>query len=370
MDTDDERCESSGFAPLAEADDAAQVRIDDAGQLIAALPAIFRFVPTRSLVVALICPSADSTTPARAIPAVVRFGLDAITDPAGIEETVAQLEAICHRANATATVAVVVDDRPRAALTARLAVDLLQSAEVKLIGAWLVPTIAAGASYRSLLDGDTDGIVNDPATSPLACVQALDGVQIHSSRHELADLIAVDPTAAAALTPLIDPAVQRYRAELAAAVAADCGTAFQSDTAKAVLELIAVGCESGCTPKDLATAVAALRDVMIRDVMLGLTGTGWAPSAQILWQSVARASTGRDRAEAAMLCGYDAYHRGDAVYARICLEEALRADSEHAMAVVLNTALDNGERPARIAMIAHAGRGVAAGMGIDLTATA
>ncbi|GAD83394.1 hypothetical protein NCAST_19_00960 [Nocardia asteroides NBRC 15531] len=357
------------FAHRAGSGDAACVRVDDAGQLIAAVPAILRFIPTRSLVVALVSAAADSAASARAIPVVVRVDLDAVTDPARAQEPLELLDTVFRRENATATFAIVVDDRPHATATAHLVVALLQSMAVNLAHAWLVPTISAGATYRGLLDGDSDGTVNDPATSPLALALALDGVAIHHSRSQLRDLIAVDPQASAALSPLIATAVEHYRGERADAATADHGATFHRDTACAVLERISAVAESGCTPEGLATVVAALRDVVIRDVMLALTGTSWAADAQILWQSVARASTGRDRAEAAMLCGYDAYHRGDGVYARICLEAALQADSEHSIAVLLKAALDGGEPPARIAMIADAGRDIATGLRIDLTTT-
>ncbi len=367
MDTGHEQTESPSYARFCEVEAVAPVDLDDGGQLIAAIPSILRFAPARSLVLALLSPAADSAAGPRAIPVVVRVDLDAVTDPARSGEIAPLVEAISGREAATAAIAIVVDDRPRAAATAQRVVKLLQSSTVKLTHGWLVPTITVGASFRGLLDGDSGGTVHDPAASPLAFTQALHGIQIHNSRTELAALIAADPDSATALAPLIDPAVEHYRAELHTAIAADRGTAFQRGAVRAVFQQIATVGESGCTPQDLATVVAALRDVMVRDVMLGLAGTSWAPAARILWQSVARATTGRDRAEAAMLCGYDAYHRGDAVYAKICLEAALHADSEHSMAVVLNAALDNGERPAAIAKIAHAGRQIAAGLGVDLT---
>ncbi|MFJ2834291.1 DUF4192 domain-containing protein [Nocardia sp. NPDC087230] len=359
-----ERPGSNSHAHLAGAAAPDHVRVDDAGQLIAAIPAMLRFVPTRSLVLAMICPTAEAP---RAIRLLVRFDLDTVTNPTETREVVAYLEWQYGNENATAALVIIVDDRPHATGTARMVIDVLRASAMKLTRAWLVPTITAGETYRALLDGDTDGTVNDPATSPLARALTPDGVQIHNSRTDLLDLIAVDPAAVAQLAPLIGPAVAAYRTGLAAALAADLGTAFRRDAARAVLDKIAVDSESGRTPNDLAAVVAALRDMRIRDAMLGLSGTRWAPAAQTLWQSVARASTGRDRAEAAMLCGYDAYHRSDAVYARICLQAALHADSEHSMAVVLNTALDHGERPDRIAMIAHTGRAVAADLGIDLT---
>ncbi|MGW6425140.1 DUF4192 domain-containing protein [Nocardia sp. NPDC055053] len=273
MEADHEQSESPSFAQPSGADAFAAVRVNDAGQLIAAVPAMLRFVPTQSLVLALLTPTPGTTAPRRAIQMVVRLDLDAVTDLDNAGEVMNLLETMCQRENATATTAIAVDDRPDAEATARLAVELLRSSTVGLVHAWLVPIITAGATYRGLLDGDTAGTVNDPAASPVAFAQILDGVQIRSSRIELLDLIAVDTDAAAALAPLIDPAVEHYRTELAAAVAQDRRTTFQHDAARAVLDQIAVIGEFGCAFECLATVVAALRDVVIRDVMLGLTST-------------------------------------------------------------------------------------------------
>lgn len=112
--------------------------------------------------------------------------------------------------------------------------------------------------------------------------------------------------------------------------------------------------------------MAALRDRTIRDIMFGLVGTQLGPAAQMLWHQVARSSSGPDRAEAAMLCGYDAYYRSDGVYAGICIEAALQAEPSHPMAVLLDAALSEGLRPGSIRRIADAGRQVATDHGIDL----
>lgn len=265
--------------------------------------------------------------------------------------------------------AVIVDDRPDAAAAAHRAVKYLRGSTVGLVHAWLVPTVTAGAEYRGLLENDSDGTVEDPCASPVAFAQVLGGIQIRGSRAELVDLLTPDSDLTARVEPLIGPAVKCYRDELAAAVAEDRGNNYQRAAAESVLAQISAVGESGCTPEDLATVIAALRDRTIRDIMFGLAGTRFGPAAQILWHQVARASSGGDRAEAAMLCGYDAYHRGDGVHAGICIEAALRADPTHPIAVLLDAALGGGIRPDRIGKLAETGRAVATDLGIDLTGT-
>ncbi|MFD6391202.1 DUF4192 domain-containing protein [Nocardia sp. NPDC060259] len=365
MDADKEYSQSTGAEAARGTDAVPSRKVNSAGTLIAALPAMLGFVPARSVIIALLH-TIDESADRREIQSVVRFDLDVVIEPASAQQMLSLLDSMCLREDAIATMAVVVDDRPQAAATAGRAVKHLRGLAVGLAHAWLVPVITAGAEYRGLLEADGSGTVEDPCASPIALAQVLDGVQIRGSRDELVELLTPDPILVAEVEPHIGPAIARYRDGLTAAAIDEHGNTHQRAATKSVLALIANHSETGCAPEDLATMMAVLRDRTIRDIMFGLVGTQLGPAAQMLWHQVARASSGPDRAEAAMLCGYDAYYRGDGVYAGICIEAALQAEPSHPMAVLLDAALSEGLRPGRIRRIAEAGRQVATDHGIDL----
>ncbi|MFD4432568.1 DUF4192 domain-containing protein [Nocardia sp. NPDC058497] len=365
MDADHEFSQSAADEAPPGTDAVPSTKVGTAGELIAALPAMLGFVPARSVVVALLH-TIDGNAGRREIRAVVRFDLDAVTEPDSAHQVLSMLDSMCLREGAIAAMAVIVDDRPEADATADRAVEYLRGLAVGLTHAWLVPAIAAGAQYRGLLRAGGAGTAEDPCASPLAFAQVLNGVQIRGSRDELVDLLTSDPVLVAEVEPHVGPAIARFRDGLAAAVTDERGDTYRRTAAKSVLALIAAFGETDCAPEDLATVMAALRDRTIRDIMFGLVGTELGPAAQMLWHQMARAGTGPDRAEAAVLCGYDAYYRGDGAYAGICIKAALQAEPSNPMAVLLDAALSEGLRPGRISRIAETARLVAADHGVDL----
>ncbi|MGW5441560.1 DUF4192 domain-containing protein [Nocardia asteroides] len=335
------------------------------GELIAGLPAMLGFVPARSVVLALIRAS-DRSAGRREIRSVLRFDTGAVAAPSTADELLRQLDVICRHENAVAAVAVIVDDRPHAAATALRTARYLQGLAVGLSDAWFVPEITSGARYRGLLADRGTGFVDDPSASPIAFAQVLDGVRIHGSRAELAAVLDPDPDLAAAVEPHLGPAITRYRDSLAAAVDDELGNPHRRATVESILALIADDNATSRAPADLAAVIAALRDRTIRDIMFGLAGTALGPAARKLWHLTARASSGPDRAEAATLCGYDAYYRFDGTGTAVCLEAALREEPSHPIAVMLHTSLSNGLHPDKIRVIAELGRQVAIDHGIDL----
>ncbi|MFB7875206.1 DUF4192 domain-containing protein [Nocardia sp. NPDC056064] len=345
------------------------LRVADAGELIAALPAMLGFVPERSLVVAVL--HGPGQVGGAAIEAVVRFDLDGAGDPRHIEQFTACVSGVVVREQGTGVLAIVVDDRApsSAAALLRTAVllDALGAEGIAVRGAWSVPAIAAGQRYRNLFEPGADGYVGDPAASMIAVSQVLDGRQIRRSRTELTALVAADELRCARLRPLLDPAVRHYRDRLAAAQRSGQGPAFQRRALEWVLWQIA-DTESG-VPRDereLARLAATLRDRPIRDAMYGLALGDHAEAAEQLWAQLARATPGADRAEAAALLGFSAYLRGDGPFAGIALAAAVDADATHPMAVLLETSLQSGLRPESLRKLAHCGHQIAADLGVDI----
>ncbi|MFE1595456.1 DUF4192 domain-containing protein [Nocardia sp. NPDC058705] len=345
-----------------------RLRVDDAGELIAAIPAMLGFVPTRSLVMALL--SADATPEgAQSIRAVMRFDIDDAADPAGVQHLAAVVEAVCLRENLTSTMLVAVDDRPNASTIAEDVLHHLNQVGIEPSYAWWAEAIVTGAEYKDLLALDRGGRVDDPHASTVAFAYVLEGNQIYGSRDELADLLTPNADLAAQMQPHIGGAADRYRDNIAEGNDAEHGNAFRRDAIEWLLAQISAGDPTSLTAEDLATIVALLRDRIVRDIMFGLAGTEHRGTAEALWRQIASATEGSDHAAVATLFGYSAYHHGDTVVAAIAITAALQADPNHVMANLLDHALRDCIRPDQIRRMAVTGRKIAAALGIDIATT-
>ncbi|MEV6213429.1 DUF4192 domain-containing protein [Nocardia sp. NPDC051833] len=344
------------------------LRVDDPGELIAALPAMLGFVPERSLVVAVL--QGAGRGGATAIEAVVRFDLDALADPHRIGQFTTCVGSICLREHAAGVLAVFVDEAGTGVMQALRAASLLEALGdegIVVCGAWSVPAIVAGARFRDLFQRGAGGVVGDPASSMVALSHVLDGRQIRGSRTELTALVRPDRHLRARVQTRLGPAVARYRGGLSAASRAGHAVAYQRRALEWVLWQIA-DAASGAprADRELAQLAATLRDRPIRDAMYGLALGDHAEAAEQLWAQLARATPGADRAEAAALLGFSAYLRGDGPFAGVALAAAVDADATHPMAVLLETSLQSGLRPERLRKLAHCGHQIAADLGVDI----
>nr|WP_255495459.1 DUF4192 domain-containing protein [Nocardia sp. GTS18] len=330
--------------------------------MIAAVPAMLGFVPTQSIVIAML--STDRASGARrTIRALIRTDIGSVTDPIGARHLTTSINSVRRREDMTSIMVIVVDNRPTALTTAHALLRNLAQADTDTVAAWLVPTITTGARYQDLLTG-REGTIDDPRTSTVALAHVLEGNQIRNSRHELVDLLAPNPDLAARVRPHIGPAALRYRHNLSTAT--DNGNTVRHETARTLVARIRTAEHTPVTAHDLATIVVALRDRTIRDVMFALADTEDHLAAQAVWQTVATVTSGSDRAEASTLFAYSAYSNANTVVAGIAVTEALRADPHHTMAVLLDVALRDGVRPDQVRRIAEAGREVAADLGITI----
>ncbi|MGK8500333.1 DUF4192 domain-containing protein [Nocardia asiatica] len=356
------------------------VRVDDPGELIAAVPAMLGFTPERSVVVLVLRPG---TADGAMVDAVVRFDLDS---PGGRRVRGATLAAavarICAHDEAAEVLAVVVDDRavaPRAGTdrhdcaSGRFDVLVgslgrrLAAGDIALGGVWAVPAIAAGQRWWTLAGPERRGVLRDPAASLVALTHVLDGRPIRGSRSDLTDLVALDPVLRAEVAAHMEDALTLARGRAARAARRGDPIGYSRQALDYVLWQIA-NTASGAAPMatELAKIVVALRDRSVRDVMFALAVGDHADAAEALWVTLTRALSGTDRAEAAALLGYSAYVRGDGPLAGIALEAALAADPGHPMAMLLDTSLRLGMRPEQLRRLADSGYRTAAGLGVDL----
>ncbi|MGY1895399.1 DUF4192 domain-containing protein [Nocardia gipuzkoensis] len=356
------------------------VRVDDPGELIAAVPAMLGFTPERSVIVLVLRPG---TADGAIVDAVVRFDLDS---PGGRRVRGATLAAavarICAHDEAAEVLAVVVDDRavePEAgadrhgcaggrfdvlvgSLGRRLA-----AGDIALGGVWAVRAITAGQRWWALAGPERRGVLRDPAASLVALTHVLDGRQIRGSRSELTAVVAMDPLARAEVAAHMEDALGQARERAARAARRGDPIGYSRQALDYVLWQIA-NTASGAAPMapEFAKIVVALRDRSVRDTMFALAVGDHADAAEAVWAALTRAASGTDRAEAAALLGYSAYVRGDGPLAGIALEAALEADPGHPMAMLLDTSLRLGMRPEQLRRLAHSGYRTAAGLGVDL----
>ncbi|MFE9789246.1 DUF4192 domain-containing protein [Nocardia salmonicida] len=198
-------------------------RVDDPGELIATIPAMLGFVPTRSLVMALLSPDA---TPERdqSIRAVMRFDIDAAADPTGAQHLLNVVESVCLRENLTSTMLIAVDNRPNGSTIAADVLHHLNRAGIEPSHAWWVGEITTGAERQDLLIFGRDGRVDDPRASTVAFAHVLGGNQIYGSRDEIADLLTPNVDLAGQLEPHIGAAADRYRRARPLGFVKTCGS--------------------------------------------------------------------------------------------------------------------------------------------------
>lgn len=355
---------------------AGPTRIAEPGEFIAAIPAMLGFRPERSLVLAVLC--AEEGKPGGAvIDLVVRFDLaeQAPERPTDTATTAAAAARVCARPGVVGVLAVIVDDRPRAAgPSSRVSYPVLAELErllaargVPVRGAWAVSAIESGRSWHSVRGPRRRGRVPDPAASPVALSHVLGGRPIRRGRTELTALVAVDAELREQVSAEISGAADRAHDHYAAAARAGDALGYSRRALEQVLWQIA-NVDSGArlSARELADIAVALRDRRVRDTMFALASTVHADAAERLWIHLTRAASEGDRAESAALLGYFAYVRGDGPFAGIALDIALEADQDHPMAVLLHTALASGMRPERLRELARCGRETAADLGIDL----
>ncbi|MFC9965640.1 DUF4192 domain-containing protein [Nocardia ignorata] len=351
---------------LDQTEHSTRLRVDHPGELIAAIPAMLGFFPTRSLVVALLSTDPLSTG-TETIEGVIRFDIDTATDRHLARQVADLVDTICRRENLASPMLIAVDDRATAATTAVDAMFLLREAGLEPRQAWWVDRISTGAEYHDLLRLGRVGRVADPRTSTVALAHVLNGRQIYGSRTELEDFLAPNPALTTQVRPLIEPAATKYRDDLAAATSAGRAFPHRREATGWVLAQIGITDQTPHAARDLARIVALLRDRTIRDIMYSLAATRWHGEAEALWRQIASVTDGSDHAEAATLFGYSAYYRDNTVLAAIAIGAALQADPDHTMAQLFEVSLSGGIRPDRIRRIADAGAEIASDLGIDTT---
>lgn len=304
------------------------VRIDDAGELIASVPALLGFTPERSLVAI--------TLRERRVGLVTRADLPpSSNDYPQLARQMAQAAAHAH---AEAVIAVVVDG---ADTHTDLAVDLAQALaahDIPLRAAYQVSEIAASATWRSLLEPTITGALPDPTCTEIATTLVAAGHVTHASRDDMA----------AVLSPDGDKATERRAAAIDKLLREP---PRQTDASAAVVNAALNAALDGTLPqgdRHVAELAVALSDPQVRDACLATaypTGSKLARAAARLWQALTRAVPAPERAAPATLAAYAAYSDGNGALAGVALDAALAADPDYLLARLLLRALQASAPP-------------------------
>ncbi|MEU1527100.1 DUF4192 domain-containing protein [Nocardia rhamnosiphila] len=334
--------------------------LDDPGEFIASIPAILGFIPHRSLVVAMLGMPAGQKV--GVIRAVLRGDLH------DLEQVVDSVARACAANGADAVLVVLVDDQEQPTAPGDLVLMALQDGldGIPVRGAWAVRRIAAGQRWHSLRPPHRDGLMPDPSTTVIALHRVYEGRQLHTGRRDIEDLLAPLP----ALADAVDQHLEAAKSENDPSPDSD-PQARTRDRVESVFAMVAAQHAGAVlSSRALADIVVFWRESAVRDATLALAGTIFADTAEELATTLTRASTGTDRAHAAAVLAFLAYHRGDGVLAGIAIDAALTADAHHSLAALLGAALDSAMPVTRIQALARQTRDALTAAGVSLPPSA
>jgi hypothetical protein len=213
---------------------------------------------------------------------------------------------------------------------------------VDMFDAVVVDRVEVGGRWRCLDDCGEGGVLDDPHASAAAAEAVLAGHRMYGSREELKASVTVDMDRVVRLAPLL----------------AGAGGSVE-DVAAAVRDAVAavrrVGAGAVLPDVELARVGATLVDMRVRDAVMTLVHCDEAAAAEQLWAELARVLPRPFRSEAMCAAAYAAYVRGEGPLAGVRLEVLLGEDPTHRMALMLDTALQNGLPPEAV-------RGLTAGL--------
>ena len=186
--------------------------------------------------------------------------------------------------------------------------------------------------------------VHRPGSTPMAAHLVLEGRAPFASRAAMVSLLhPPDAAESERLRPLVKAAARRVPARRDSLA----WGRWHRETTRLLDDVVArrVDDASPLGDQELATLLACVRDVHVRDHMDAYVGTDRADTAIALWiEMVRRAPPGFEVAPATMLA-WAAYHGGNGGLANIALDRALHGDPSYTLALLLRQALDHAIPP-------------------------
>jgi hypothetical protein len=307
----------------------------DLSALVAGIPYVIGFPPTDSLVLLTFrrCPDlALSTT--------VRVNLP---KPEHTSLVADELAAAVARNEVVAAIAVVVADT---APEHHGLIDLLRKAladkEILLSHASWVRQVTHGELWQCYDDPLCTGVVPDPQSSALAAAVAVAGDTIFPSREAVG----------AHLAPDSEEALGRRRNLLDAYRGSEARRRTEREL-QADLETLSHALDEAACSYDpptlndhqLVRLAQALSQPPVKDECFALALSPKSEPAERLWTVMVRGLPAPERAEPAFLLAISSYLRGSGVLAALALKIVMESNPAHAMAFLLDRALQKGVSP-------------------------
>jgi hypothetical protein len=323
------------------------LRVGSPDSMLAVIPGLLGFHPTRSLVVV------GAGPPRGRIQVAFRYDLPEPPDPAAAAKIAAHATAVLARHQLTVAVVAGYGPGPMVTPVADALVAELRRADVTLHDMLRVEN----GRYWSYSCTDPrccppEGTPFDPGGHPAAATMAAAGSKALRDRATLAATIApVGGLAAESMRQATRRAERRVtdliRAGLGPGRAGGAAQPLIAEGLRAVAEAIGLYRGGGQITSDhqLAWLVVSIADLRVRDDAWARMDPGHIEAHLRLWTDVTRRAAARYVPAAASLLAFTAWQAGNGALANLAAERALAADPEYSMALLLLDAIGAGLPP-------------------------
>ncbi len=324
-----------------------QVRVDSPSGVLAVVPHLMGYRPTKSIVVIGLIP------PRARIKIGFRYDLPDPPDAAAAEEIARHAMAILARQRIRMAIGIgygpghlvtpVADALRVAAGDARVALREVMRVEEGRYWSYLCKDLACCPA---------EGVPFDPVAHPAAAALAMAGAAAFPDRESLARTLApLTGAATESMRCATERAIGRLASLLAKQQKAADGSGLlrlvADEGLRAVGEAIRLYRDGGQLADDdqIAWLSVTLADLRVRDDAWARMDPDYREAHRRLWTDVVRrACTPYVPAPAALLA-FTAWQAGEGTLANIAIERALEADPDYSMALLISDLLDAGVPP-------------------------
>jgi hypothetical protein len=329
---------------------AAKIRVSSVAGLLAVIPHLLGFHPSRSMVVV------GLDGPRGRIGLGFRYDLPDPPDRARSREIAEHTIAVLEQRNITTVIAV---GYGSGTLVTPVAEDLRAALDHAPIALRDLLRVEDGR-YWSYVCQDPgccppEGVPFDGPSHPNAAAMAAAGMMARPDRQALAASLAPVTGAEAESMRQAEQRVLRRAQQLTAGVGGSRQTRLLTDAGKiAVQDAIALYRNGGAISDDdqIAWMIMAISDIRVRDDAWARMDPEHRAAHLRLWTDLVRRAPDHYLPAPASLLAFTAWQSGEGALANIAIERALAADPDYSMAQLIGEALDAGLPPsaARLSM--------------------
>jgi uncharacterized protein DUF4192 len=335
----------AGAGAADQAEHGARVRVGTPAGILAVVPHLLGFHPSRSLVVLGVSSARDQVTMA------FRYDLPDPPDPELTGDVAAHAGSVLARQGIGT--AILIGYGPEALV--RPVIDEATGAMTHA-GVQLREVLRAeGGRYWSALCHDAaccpaDGVFYDPCSHPAAvALNQAAGRDAYADRDALARTLEPEPGTARAIRQATNRAVRRIDKLLhrAQRTGRDPGAALAQagrDAVRSAIDWYRTGARITDRGR-LAFLAVTLADLRVRDDAWALMDPGHRGRHLRLWTDVLAGAAPELAPAPAALLAFTAWQCGDGALANVALERALAADPEYSLALLLSEAVRSGLPP-------------------------